>query len=203
MKVKDKARPAIPPVEPGVYIGICVGVIDLGEQYSEAFKKYSNDVQFVWELVGETVEVDGERKPRQLSRTFSVSASKKSNLRKFLGSWNGKQYTDAEFGEVDMFDQLGKGCQLQVVLSEDGQYSNIDNVMSLPKGMPAPATDAPFVKWDMDAWDDAVFETLPEWVQEKIKKSTQYQKMHTPTDKVEFEEPAQVGEQPKAEGCPI
>lgn len=203
MKVKDKARPAVPPVEPGVYIGICVGVIDLGEQYSETFKKYSNDVQFVWELAGETVEVDGERKARQLSRTFSVSASKKSNLRKFLGSWNARQYTDAEFGEVDMFDQLGKGCQLQVVLSEDGQYSNIDNVMSLPKGMPAPATDTPFVKWDMDAWDDAVFETLPEWVREKVKRSAQYQKMHTPTDKVEFEAPAPAAEQRKAEGCPI
>lgn len=138
MKIKDKTRPSVPPVEPGVYIGICVAVIDLGEQYSETFKKYSNDVQFVWELAGETVEVDGEQKPRQLSKTFSVSASKKSNLRKFLSSWNGKQYTDAEFGEVDMFDQLGRGCQLQVVLSEDGQYSNIENVMALPKGMPTP-----------------------------------------------------------------
>lgn len=203
MKIKDKTRPSIPPVEPGVYIGICVAVIDLGEQYSENFKKYSNDVQFVWELAGETVEVDGEQKPRQLSRTFSVAASKKSNLRKFLSSWNGKQYTDAEFGEVDLFDQLGRGCQLQVVLSEDGQYSNIDNVMALPKGVPAPKTDTPHIKWDMDAWDDTVFTALPEWVQEKIQKSTQYQKIHTPEDKVEFEEPAAPAAQPKSEECPI
>lgn len=203
MKIKDKTRPSIPPVEPGVYIGICVAVIDLGEQYSENFKKYSNDVQFVWELVGETIEVDGEQKPRQLSRTFSVAASKKSNLRKFLSSWNGKQYTDAEFGEIDLFDQLGRGCQLQVVLSEDGQYSNIDNVMSIPKGMPVPKTDTPYIKWDMDAWDDAVFATLPEWVQEKIQKSTQYQKIHTPEDKVEFEEPVISADQPKSEECPI
>lgn len=203
MKIKDKTRPSVPPVEPGVYIGICVAVIDLGEQYSETFKKYSNDVQFVWELAGETVEVDGEQKPRQLSKTFSVSASKKSNLRKFLSSWNGKQYTDAEFGEVDMFDQLGRGCQLQVVLSEDGQYSNIENVMALPKGMPTPNTETPYIKWDMDAWDDAVFTTLPEWVQEKIQKSAQYQKIHTPEDKVEFEKPVVPAGQPKSEECPI
>lgn len=201
MKIKDKAKPAIPPVEPGVYMGVCVGVIDLGEQYSDIFKKYSNDMQIVWELVGETVEVDGEQKPRQLSRTFSASASKKSNLRKFLGSWNSKQYSDEEFGELELFDQLGKACQLQVVLSEDGQYSNIDNVMALPKGMPAPTTDTALVRWDMDLWDDEAFKTLPEWVQEKIKKSTQYQKIHTPQDDVGFKDEKK---EPQTEGaCPI
>ena len=97
LKVKDRAKPKLPPVEPGVYLAVCVGVIDLGEQYSEKFKNYRNEVQFVWELAGETVEVDGEQKPRQLSRTFSVAASKKSNLRGFLGGWNGVQYSDEQF----------------------------------------------------------------------------------------------------------
>lgn len=208
MKVKDKAKPSIPPVAPGVYIGICVGVIDLGDQYSEKFKKYSNDVQFVWELVGETVEIDGEVKPRQLSRTFSVATSSRSNLRKFLSSWNGTQYSDSEFGDLDLFGQLGKACQLQVVLSEDGQYANIDNIMAIPKGMPVPTTESAFVRWDMDAWDDGVFDALPEWVQEKIKKSTQYQKLHTPREKVEFEETppevaAAVAELQAEEECPI
>ena len=75
LKIKDRAKPKLPPLEPGVYIAVCVGVIDLGEQYSEKFKNYRNEVQFVWELAGETVEVDGEVKPRQLSRTFSVATS--------------------------------------------------------------------------------------------------------------------------------
>lgn len=207
MRIKDRARPAIPPVEPGVYIGICVGVIDLGEQYSEAFKKWSNDVQIIWELVGETVEVDGEQKPRQLSRTFAFSLSAKSNLRKFLGSWNNRQYTDAEFGELDLFDQLGRACQLQVALSEDGQYSNIANVMALPRGVPAPQTETSYVRWDMDAWDEEVYQSLPQWVQEKIQKSTQYQKIHTPTDVLDIKPedlPAGGGEEKTAEEeCPI
>lgn len=29
MKVKDRARPKIPPVEPGVYVAVCVYSIDL------------------------------------------------------------------------------------------------------------------------------------------------------------------------------
>lgn len=211
MKIKDRAKPKVPPVEPGVYIGICVGVIDLGEQYNENFKKYSNDVKFVWELVGETVEVDGEIKPRQLSKDFSVALSKKSKIRAFLSSWNSRQYSDEEFSDLDLFDQLGKACQLNVVLNDTGEYANIDNLMPLPKGMPAPTTETPYIRWDMDTWDDSVFKELPEWVQEKIKKSTQFQKEHTPTDSVDFaEQPVTAAStQPAATppqvsgGCPI
>lgn len=195
MKIKDRAKPKTPPVEPGVYMAVCVGVIDLGEQYSEKYKNYSNKVKFVWELAGETIEVDGEQKPRQLSKEFTISTSKKGNLRGFLASWNGREYSDEEFGELDLFDQLGKPCQLQVVLNETKEYSNVANLMQLPKGMPAPEAKSEPVMWDMDNWNDAVFESLPEWVQEQIKKSTQYQKNHAPETTVEVK--------PAETECPI
>lgn len=197
LKIKDRARPKLPPVEPGVYIAVCVGVIDLGEQYSERFKNYKNEVQFVWELAGETVEVDGEKKPRQLSRVFSVATSKKGNLRGFLSSWNGVSYSDEQFQELDLFGQVGKPCQLNVVLNDTGEYANVDSVIPLPKGVPAPTTDTPPILWNMDEWDDTRFAALPEWVQEKIRRSTQYQRDHTPTDTVDFPDTATGG------GCPI
>lgn len=186
LKVKDRARPKLPPVEPGVYIGICVGVIDLGEQFSEKFNKYNNEVQIVWELVGETVEVDGEQKPRQLSRTFTMAAGSKSKLRAVVSSWNGVQYSDEQFGDLDLFTQVGRPCQLNVVLNDTGEYANVDSVIPLPKGMPAPTTSTPLILWNMDEWTDEGFAALPEWVQEKIKKSTNYQKDHTPTDTIAF-----------------
>ena len=186
MKIKDRAKPKLPPVEPGVYVAICIGVIDLGEQYSEKFKKYSNDVKIIWELVGVTAEVDGEQKPRQLSRDFRIALSKKSTLRAVLSSWNGRQYTDDEFRELDLFDQLGLPCQLNVVLNDTGEYANVDSVIPLPRGMPVPTTSSALLRWDMDEWDDKAFEELPEWAQEKIKKSTQYQQMHAPSDPVDF-----------------
>ena len=186
MKIKDRAKPKLPPVEPGVYVAICTGVIDLGEQYSEKFKKYSNDVKIVWELVGITVEVDGEQKPRQLSRDFRIAVSKKSTLRAVLSSWNGRQYTDDEFRELDLFDQLGLPCQLNVVLNDTGEYANVDSVIPLPRGMPVPTTSSALLRWDMDQWSDEAFGELPEWAQEKIKKSTQYQQMHAPSDPVDF-----------------
>ena len=185
MKIKDRAKPKVPPVEPGVYMAVCVGFIDLGEQYSEMFKSYSNKGMYVWELPGETVEIDGEQKPRQLSKEFTISGSSKSNLRKFIESWNGKSYGDDEFMDFDLFDQVGKPCQLNVVLNESKEYANVDNLMPIPRGFPAPTTDAEQIRWDMDRWDDAVFEKLPEWIQEKIKKSTQFQKDHAPAETVE------------------
>lgn len=211
MKIKSKAKPKAPPVDPGVYVAICVGVIDIGEQYKEAFKNYSNEVQIVWELVGETVEVDGEQKPRQLSRTFAFATSKKANIRAVLSSWNGKTYSDEEFGELDLFDQIGKACQLNVVLNDTGEYANVESVIPLPKGMPTPTTDTPPIKWDMEQWDDEGFKALPDWVQERIKKSTQYQTMHTPTDEVDFKkdtaapaaDPQEAVPSKEKESCPI
>ena len=196
MKIKDRAKPKTPPVEPGVYMAVCVGVVDLGEQYSEAFKSYSNKVKFVWALPGETIEIDGKTEERQLSREFAVATKKNSKLRTFLGGWNSKNYSDEEFMDVDLFDQIGKPCQLQVVLNDTGEYSNVANLMPLPKGMPAPTSKTAFFTWDMDAWDDAVFEKLPAWTQDQIKKSTQYQKNHAPDTEIEVKPP-------DAEVCPI
>ena len=188
MKIKDRAKPKTPPVEPGVYMAVCVGVVDLGEQYSEAFKSYSNKVKFVWALPGETIEIDGKTEERQLSREFAVATKKNSKLRTFLGGWNSKNYSDEEFMELDLFDQIGKACQLNVVLNDTGEYANVDSVMPIPKGFPAPVSKTAFFTWDMDNWDDAVFEKLPEWTQEQIKKSTQYQKNHAPDTAVEVKE---------------
>ena len=187
MKIKDRAKPKVPPVEAGVYMAVCIGFIDLGEQYSEKFKNYSYKGMYVWELPGETIEIDGEQKPRQLSKEFTISGSNKSNLRKFIESWNGKSYSDEEFMEFDVFEQVGKPCQLNVVLNETKEYANVDNLMPIPKGFPAPTTETKFIEWDMDAWNDEVFAELPEWIQEKIKKSQQYQKEHAPDTEIKVD----------------
>ena len=195
MKIKDRAKPKTPPVEPGVYMAVCVGVVDLGEQRSEKYGNYSNKVKFVWALPSVTMEIDGKTEERQLSREFSVATKNTSKLRTFLGSWNSKAYTDEEYLELDMFDQVGKACMLNVVLNDTGEYANVDSIMPIPNGMSAPNSKTAFFTWDMDAWDDAVFEKLPAWTQEQIKKSTQYQKDHAPATTVEVKAPEA--------GCPI
>ena len=195
MKIKDRVKPKLPPVEAGVYAGICVGIYDLGEQYSEFYKKYSNKVMFTFELPTETIEVDGKQEPRQLSKEFAIASGKKSSLRAFLSAWNSKNYTDEEFADLEIFQQLGKAAMINVVLNDSGEYANIDSVMPLMKGYPVPKSETAQLTWDMDKWDDEAFAALPEWVQEKIKKSTNYQKGHAPETTVAVTE--------QTEDCPI
>lgn len=176
-------------------MAVCIGVIDLGEQYSEVYKNYANKVLLIFEFPTEMVEVDGEKKPRWISREFTFSTSKKSKLLEFIGSWNGKQYTAESFGEVELFDQIGMPCQLQLVASESGEYTNISAVMQLPKGVDIERTESDTYAFDIDEWDDGVFDALPGWIQEKIKKYTEYQKKHVPTDEVDI--PVETAEVPQ------
>lgn len=204
LKVKNKVGPSIPPVDAGTYPAVCVGVVDLGEQRNEKFKKYEEKVLIIWELGGVTCTIDGEEKPRWISRDFSATLNEKSNLTKTLVPWRGKAFTDEELNGdgFSLLDMLGEGCLLQLTVEEkDGrQFNRINGVMGMIVGMPTPEPQSSMMVFDMDAWDDEALEVLPAWVQERIRKSTQYQKLHTPTDTVDFEQT----ETPAGEdGCPF
>ena len=197
MKLGSRAKPAIPPVEPGTYFAVCIGAVDLGEQETSYNNKtkYVNQLQIIFELPSELIEIDGEEQPRQLSRRFAVSLSTKSNLRKFIETWYGKKFTDDAIREFDTRELLGRPAMLSVVLSEDGNYANIASAAALPKGMEAPKARSELIDFDVEEWDDAAFQKLPEWLQELIKKSTQYKSDHLPEDEVSVEAAEQAASQ--------
>lgn len=190
MKIKDKAKPLIPPVPAGGYLAVCVGIYDLGNQFSEKFKNYSQKVMFSFDIPSLTVEVDGKQEPRQLSREFTFSAKGNSKLRSFVSSWAGVQFSDDGFADFELLTLLGKPALISVLLNETGEYSNIDSIMPMLAGMQPPTTTTPLRSWDCDHWDDKAFEDLPEWVQGKIQKSTEYQKLHAPETEVAVTPPA-------------
>ena len=177
MKLKDKCKPSIPPMEPDVYMAVCTMVIDLGQQYSEKFKKVDNKLLLAFDIPDVTIEVDGETKPRQLSQRYTYSSNPKGNLYKLLCSWLNKKFGEDELRELDLFSLLGRGCQIQVTLSEDGKRNNIENVMALPRGMSAPTSSNPYVSYDIDedGFAGENWDKLPEWVRNIIEKSEQYQ----------------------------
>lgn len=197
MKLGSRAKPAIPPVEPGTYFAVCIGAVDLGEQETSYNNKtkYVNQLQIIFELPSELIEIDGEEQPRQLSRRFAVSLSTKSNLRKFIETWYGKKFTDDAIREFDTRELLGRPAMLSVVLGEDGNYANIASAAALPKGMEAPKTRSELIDFDVEEWDDEAFQKLPEWLQELIKKSTQYKSDHLPEDEVSVEAAEQAASQ--------
>jgi len=196
LKIKKKSGPSVPPMDAGTYPAVCVGIIDLGKQYSEMYKKYSDKMLIIWEIPSQTIQIDGEEKPRWLSKDFSSSLHEKSGLYQMLVSWRGKAFTETElkedengFMQFSILDMLGTGCFLQVIVEEkeSGSYNRITSAIALPTGMDVPVTETPLIAFDIDAWNDETFNSLPEWIQERIKKSTQYQKLHVPTDPVDVD----------------
>ena len=168
------------PIAEGVHTAICYSIVDLGDQYSEKFNNTSHKVLITWELPDETIEIEGEIKPRAISKEYTLSLNDKANLKKDLEAWRGKKFTDEELKGFDLAQVLGKGCQLQVIHTSRGEktYANIASIMGLPKGMKTGVPVNPIVDFDLNA-DDALtkLNTLPTWVQDKVKKSENYAAM--------------------------
>ena len=185
MKLKNVMKPRTPLVESGSYLAVCVGVLAIGEQFVDrsAFggrSDYESQVTFVFEL---PTEVGEDGKAKQLSKDLNAVSSPNGTLNKWLSSWNIRNYTRDQLEEADLSEQLGKACSITVEVSESG-FSRVTGVSAIPKGIPIPSTNTPFIIFNVEAWDDAAFAALPEWAQNKIKNSTQYQKEHVPQSDV-------------------
>ena len=191
LKIKKKMSSDIPPMEGGTYLAVCVGIVDLGEQYNQTFKKFIEKLLIVFEIPSETLEIDGEKKPRWLSKEFTASMGDKGNLKKFLVSWRGKAFTDSELeGAYDITEMLRVPCMLQVLKEEKNEkvYNNISAAIALPAGMGnVEPVSEPFA-FDMDEWNEDVFTALPEWIQNKIKNSSQYKTKFAPAQEADIGE---------------
>ena len=209
LKLKRKKRTTVPPLAGGTYLGICIGIIDIGEQYNQNFKNYADKLMLLFEISGETVNVDGEDKPRWLSREYTAILNEKAALYKHLVAWRSRDFTEGELDtDGDGFDiesMLGQPCMLTVIVKDgdNGAYNRIENIAALPKGVPAPTTEQELLAYDIDERDEEVFAKLPEWIQDKIKKSTQFAE-NPPEDDLEKKASEGDKSEPETEEeCPI
>lgn len=173
-----------PILEAGGYIARCYAIIDIGEQYSPMFSKSSRKVTFIWEIPSETIDVDGEQKPRAISETYTLSLGEKSNMRKMLENWRGRAFTAGELEGFDLEKVLGVACMLNVIhkQKQNGEtFAAIGSVSKLPKGMGAPELVNPAVLFSLDdanALDK--MKELPEWIQNRIRESATYKALTQP-----------------------
>lgn len=165
---------------------------------------------FIFEIPDERVEVDGEDKPRWLSsRRFTVSLHERAALFQMLTAWRGKALTDAELDPAgdgfDLMQMAGVPAMLSVTVVEkdDGsKYNRIEAVTGFPKGLPAPQPESEILVFDADEPDMETFGKLPEWVQDIIRKSTQFAD-NAPEEKVDIP-PEEPETPPDSKGaCPI
>lgn len=176
-------------VPSGAHIGRCYSLIDLGTQVTDGQYglKEQHKIRIGWELFGEdeqgaplTVDVDGKEMPMTISKSYTVSLHEKSNLRKELAAWRGKDFTDEEAKAFDVSKLVGAYCMVNVTTSENNgkTYSNVAGLTPLPSALKSskPAPVHADLLFDLDNPNMAVFEGFHEKLQEAIKRSPEWAK---------------------------
>lgn len=124
MKLSDRGNKTFTPHEEGQFRAVCVDVTPLQKQESKF------GVREVFRLVFETDAPAREDGSRQYlwSRAFTPSLNEKSNFRKFLRQWFGRDLNAAELAEFDTESLLGMPAQVVVTHdhADNGEtYANI------------------------------------------------------------------------------
>jgi hypothetical protein len=174
------------PVAEGAHHSVCFAIVDLGTQPplpGSQFSKRQHKVLFMWELPDEEIEVEREgvpvMVPRVISKDFPVSLHEKANLRKFLTAWRGRQFTEEELKGFALKNVLGANCVLNMVHEhKNGRvYANIASVMPLMKGAQKRTPKTPPLVFDLDEHPAGASlpDSLPQWVQERIARSDEWQ----------------------------
>lgn len=135
----------ITPLEDGVHNAVCIGIFDVGYQFSEKFNTTSRKAVLFFEVEA-TIEDEGAFKGKRytVNREFTLSTSPKSTLRKTLDAWiGGIDDKIADFKEKNGYEGLdfeelliGQPAlvQTQQNVSQAGKtYSNIVSITKLPK----------------------------------------------------------------------
>ena len=187
------------PIEAGNHVARCIQVIDLGVQAEKAFEseeiKMNPKIRLVWELPNEIRSYKdketGEEKqlPAIVGQEFKASLHEKSKLRKTLASWRGRDFTEEELQGFSLDKLLTIPCMINITHIDKGgkKYANITAVTPLAKGMTCPDQVTESLKFDIEDYTQAEWEKLPEFIQNKIKESTQFK--HKPVENVPIQEP--------------
>jgi hypothetical protein len=164
-------------VDPGTYVARCYRIVDIGTQHDvyQGEEKIRNQIIVMWELPGETIEIDGQLKPRSTSKFYTNSLHEKANLRRDLEAWRGQAFTEEERKGFDLENILGKPCMITVIQDERGK-SKVTSVSGLPKGMECPPqVNQSESFWLDDNFSQTKFDALSDGLKRMVIKSEEYQ----------------------------
>ena len=157
-------------VEDGTYAARIVQVVDLGVQKGEykGEETIKPEVMITFEFPTETLTIDGEEKPRWLSKQFTVSMNEKSALYALVQAFDidGKATRRGSKPE----GLLGLAGMVTVGSTASGN-AKVAGVSRLMKGLTVPELFNDPIYFDLDSTSDAnndSFQKLPQWLQEKI-----------------------------------
>lgn len=183
----------------GKHVAILYSIIDLWTQEKNGMygMQFRRTVQLTFELPKVTHEFkkgEGE-KPAAVRAKVKLSMHEKSELRKIVQNLLGKQFTDEQARDFDLSDLLGLMCQLQVVHQsyEGTNYVKITNYINLTdeekefhksKGV---EQFNPSLLFSLDEYDQATFDSLPQFLKDMIVHSPEYNEIKHWVDRTEEE----------------
>ena len=152
-------------------VGRICQIIDVGVQPNVKFKP-ARKVLITFELPKDLIEEgDHKGKPLLISQEYTVSFDPKANLRKELIDKLGVGTVDDEGRlSLDIFTLLGQTALVTIMhkKGKDRTYANIAGISQLPEEITVPAAVHEPLALNLEEFDEAVFEKLPEWIQKKI-----------------------------------
>lgn len=196
---KGVARELIPA---GNYIARCYQMLELGHISENVMGtvKTLQKVRIGWELPEELKVFDpakGEQ-PLVISKEYTLSMNEKSNLRKDLKSWRGKDFTEDEAKSFDITKLIGVPCMLNIIhvtgkSDPTKVYEQISGITALPKSVKCPPQINKTSILSYDAFDWDLFNSLPDFLRDKIKGSEEFKAMQEPGTR-EMSEPVSLTE---------
>lgn len=199
IKATKSAGKEFEPIAEGAYPARIYQIIHIGTiaGFQGAMQ---NKVRITFEFPTELKvfkEENGEQ-PQVLSQDYTLSFHEKATLTKVINACDPKALKIGEDGLVDEYDVeklLGKCCLVTVAhkAGKEGKvYANVANCTVMPKGMECPtAINEPKVL-NYDNFNEEMFASLPQFLQDKIKSSSEYQGMKNSKAKENGEDPFDV-----------
>ena len=175
-----------PILDEGGYAARIYSIVDIGIHQTNFGEK--QQIIVTWELPS---ELSDEGLPHAISMFYTLSLNDKANLRKDLEKMKGKippeKLSSAAFIDTLFEKMLGTTCQLSISVYENKEgykRNGIEGVGKLMKGQVVPeAINAP-VLLDLEHYDQAVFDKLPEWQQGKVSEGkTRFDQLYSTDDK--------------------
>ena len=156
----------------GTFPARIVQILDLGKQEDEwkGEVKVRDKLWITFEFPTETITYDDKEgktitRPRWLSGEFTKSTGDKAKLTPIIKATN---------PEAASFEDL-LGCALLVeVGTTSGGKDKYASAMALPKGMTVAELDNETKYFDMNNPDSEVFDSLPDFLKEKIQSSPDF-----------------------------
>lgn len=173
----------------GTYLARCYSMVHLGtvKQTYLGEDKWTNLIRITWELPTELkcFNVDKGEQPCVISKEVTLSMNEKSTLRALLTGWRGKAFTEDEAKEFDVAKLLGKPCMISIFhqaskSNPEKVYERIASISPVMKGMECPAQINPTFEFSVLDYNQAKFDTMPEFMKEMVRGSKEFQQLLQP-----------------------